>query len=105
MIGYYLLLYLPQEVESRLLVVTKDVSALRGTLAAVTSKAEAAAATSQALQEELTRVSEDMHRTAGQVAALRNDVSVKPEYVVTVLLFTDCVTRECSTSDTVLNIY
>nr|XP_053649799.1 nuclear mitotic apparatus protein 1-like [Cherax quadricarinatus] len=64
-----------QEVESRLLVVTKDVSALRGTLAAVTSKAEAAAATSEALQEELTRTSGDQHRLAGRLASLTTEVS------------------------------
>ncbi|XP_042205678.1 paramyosin-like [Homarus americanus] len=64
-----------QEVESRLLVLTKDVSALRGTLAAVTSKAEAAAATSTALQEELTRMADDQHRMAGQVGALSTEVT------------------------------
>lgn len=64
-----------QEVESRLLVVTKDVSALRGTLAAVTSKAEAAAATSEALQEELTRTSGDQHRLAGRLASLTTEVT------------------------------
>lgn len=64
-----------QEVESRLLTVTKDVSALRGTLAAVTSKAEAAAATTEALQEELTRTAEDFHRSAGQIGSLSTEVS------------------------------
>lgn len=66
--------YLLQEVESRLLTVTKDVSALRGTLAGVTSKAEAAVATSEALQEELTRTTEDLHRSAGQIGALSTEV-------------------------------
>nr|XP_045586314.1 plasminogen-binding group A streptococcal M-like protein PAM [Procambarus clarkii] len=68
-----------QEVESRLLVVTKDLSALRGTLAGVTSKAEAAAATSEALQEELTRTMEDQHRMAGRVAALNTEVATVRE--------------------------
>lgn len=64
-----------QEVESRLTVVTKDLSVVRGSLAAVTSKAEAAEALSASLQEELTRTSEDMRRTAGQAGALSTEVS------------------------------
>ncbi|XP_066979760.1 myosin-14-like [Macrobrachium rosenbergii] len=64
-----------QEVESRLLTVTKDVLALRGTMAGVTSKAEAAAATSKTLQEDLARNSEDLHHAMGQVAAVRTEVT------------------------------
>ncbi|KAG0720461.1 hypothetical protein GWK47_048475 [Chionoecetes opilio] len=64
-----------QEVESRLLVVSKDLGALRGSLAAVTSKAEAAIATATTLQEELSRTSQDSHRTAGKVAALQTEIS------------------------------
>ncbi|MPC16976.1 hypothetical protein E2C01_009820 [Portunus trituberculatus] len=64
-----------QEVESRLLVVSRDLGALRGSLAAVTSKAEAAAATVTALQEELTSLTQDSHRSAGKVATLEMKVS------------------------------
>lgn len=64
-----------QEVESRLLVVSRDLGALRGSLAAVTSKAEAAAATVTALQEELTSLTQDSHRSAGKVATLEMEVS------------------------------
>ncbi|KAK7066778.1 hypothetical protein SK128_006675 [Halocaridina rubra] len=62
-----------QEVESRLLVVTKDVRALRGTMAGVTSKAESAAATSQTLQEELARTSEDLHNSISQMSSLKTE--------------------------------
>lgn len=64
-----------QEVESRLVVVSRDLVALRGSLAAVTSKAEAAVAMVTALQEELTRTSQDSHRSAGKVAALETEVT------------------------------
>ncbi|XP_063845737.1 uncharacterized protein LOC135091738 [Scylla paramamosain] len=64
-----------QEVESRLLVVSRDLGALRGSLAAVTSKAEAAAATVTALQEEITSLTQDSHRSAGKVATLEMEVS------------------------------
>ncbi|XP_042875095.1 uncharacterized protein LOC122255225 [Penaeus japonicus] len=63
------------EVESRLLTVAKDVGALRGSMAAVTSKAEAAMATSEALQDEVGRLSEESHRTAGHLGALTTEVS------------------------------
>ncbi|KAK4320845.1 hypothetical protein Pmani_008331 [Petrolisthes manimaculis] len=84
-----------QEVESRLTVVTKDLSALRGSLAAVTSKAEAAAAVSSALQEELTRTSKDMHRTAGQTGALSLELSHPPPHPSqeTIPTFTSCAAQ------------
>ncbi|XP_063597570.1 uncharacterized protein LOC134774149 [Penaeus indicus] len=63
------------EVESRLLTVAKDVGALRGSMAAVTSKAEAALATSEALQDEVGRLSEEAHRTAGHLGALATEVT------------------------------
>ena len=57
------------------MVVSGDLKALRGSLAAVTSKAEAAAATVTALQEELTETSKDSHRSAGKIAVLEVEVS------------------------------
>lgn len=63
------------EVESRLLTVAKDVGALRGSMAAVTSKAEAAMATSEALQDEVGRLSEEAHRNAGHLGALATEVT------------------------------
>lgn len=52
----------------------KDVGALRGSMAAVTSKAEAAMATSEALQDEVGRLSEEAHRNAGHLGALATEV-------------------------------
>lgn len=60
----------------------KDVGALRGSMAAVTSKAEAAMATSEALQDEVGRLSEEAHRTAGHLGALATEVRLPSGFLL-----------------------
>lgn len=64
-----------QEVESRLLVVGRDLSALRSSLSSVTSKAEAAMATVETVREELVRTAKDSNHASGKVDELGLELS------------------------------
>ena len=53
----------------------EDVSALRRSLAGVTSKAESAAAATEVLQEEQQRTASQTHTAESQILSMRTEVS------------------------------